>query len=214
MTAMCAGVYYNWQFARGNGFLNWVFLGEIVPSAKALIWPYFAFVANSDSKSPSPEDAEIARYFVSGGQVIEEYQKQETALTLQANKIAEIFDSREKTDPDGARLYLADSMDVLLQGVQPTVEKLERINPPKRLREHYDLLLGCPKTQIAAMGGMAAALRRKDGATYATQMTAFQSSLQDCTGIGLLNRARAALERAGYHSPDDINKAIAKGGLK
>ena len=105
-------------------------------------------------------------------------------------------------------------MEVLLQGIQPTIAKLERINPPNKLREHYDILLGCPKTQLAAIGGMAAALRRKDQAAYAAQMTTFQSSLQDCTGTGFSNRVRAALERAGFHSPDDIDKAVAKGGLE
>jgi hypothetical protein len=43
MTVMVMGVYYNWQYAREHGFVQWVFLGEIVPSAKALVWPYFAF---------------------------------------------------------------------------------------------------------------------------------------------------------------------------
>jgi hypothetical protein len=47
MTVMCAGVYYNWQFARTNGLLKWVLFGEIVSTAKSLIWPYFAFVAPS-----------------------------------------------------------------------------------------------------------------------------------------------------------------------
>jgi len=35
--------YYNWRFARENGLLAWVFLGEIVPTLKALAWPYFVF---------------------------------------------------------------------------------------------------------------------------------------------------------------------------
>src|SRR5207247_475510 len=41
--------YYNWQYARDNGFLKWFVLGEVVPTAKALVWPYFAFVANGKS---------------------------------------------------------------------------------------------------------------------------------------------------------------------
>jgi hypothetical protein len=104
-------------------------------------------------------------------------------------------------------------MDVLLQGIQPAIDKLEPIHPPEKLREHYDILLGCPKIQIDAITGMATALRRKDNGAYAAQMSRFQSSLQDCSATGFWNRVHAALERAGFHSPDDIDRAVAKGGL-
>lgn len=33
--------YFNWQFANENGFIAWVFLGQIVPTLKALVWPFF-----------------------------------------------------------------------------------------------------------------------------------------------------------------------------
>jgi hypothetical protein len=35
--------YYNWQYASEHGFVSWVIFGEIIPSAKALVWPYFVF---------------------------------------------------------------------------------------------------------------------------------------------------------------------------
>jgi hypothetical protein len=44
-SATLAAVYFNWQFAKENGFLRWILLGELVPSAKALVWPYFALHA-------------------------------------------------------------------------------------------------------------------------------------------------------------------------
>jgi len=212
ITTMVAGAYYNWEYARANGFLNWMLLGEIVPSAKALAWPYFAFAARSNSVSP--EDVQTARYFVDVNQAIEDYQKQENALASEGARIAEVFDSREKADPEGARLFLADSMDVLLHGIQPTINKLDQINPPEKLREHYKIVLGCPKTQIDALAKMTIALRGKDQAAYAAQMARFQSSLLDCTGTDFWNRVHAALERAGFHSPDEIDRAVAKGGLK
>lgn len=34
-------VYFNWQFANENGFVAWLFLGQIVPTLKALAWPFF-----------------------------------------------------------------------------------------------------------------------------------------------------------------------------
>lgn len=33
--------YYNWQYAREHGFMSWLFLGEVVATAKGFVWPYF-----------------------------------------------------------------------------------------------------------------------------------------------------------------------------
>ena len=37
------GVYFNWLYANENGFLAWLFFGEIIASLKALVWPLFEF---------------------------------------------------------------------------------------------------------------------------------------------------------------------------
>jgi len=37
------GLYYNWLFAKTNGFWAWLFFGEIIASLKALVWPLFEF---------------------------------------------------------------------------------------------------------------------------------------------------------------------------
>jgi len=34
-------LYFSWQYAQENGFIAWLFLGEIVPGLKSLIWPYY-----------------------------------------------------------------------------------------------------------------------------------------------------------------------------
>ena len=36
-------LYYNWLFAKTNGFIAWLFFGEIIATLKALIWPLFEF---------------------------------------------------------------------------------------------------------------------------------------------------------------------------
>lgn len=41
--------YYNWKYAKNNGFCNWLLLGEFVASGKALIWPYFVFFETTES---------------------------------------------------------------------------------------------------------------------------------------------------------------------
>jgi hypothetical protein len=32
--------YFNWTHARDHGLLQWVLFGEVVASAKAVLWPY------------------------------------------------------------------------------------------------------------------------------------------------------------------------------
>lgn len=55
--------YYNWTYARDNGFIKWLFLGEVSATAKAIVWPYFAFFNNmrkvgSDSINVDPPTRE------------------------------------------------------------------------------------------------------------------------------------------------------------
>lgn len=37
-----SGVYFNWQYAQENGFLKWLFFGELIPTVQGTIWPYYA----------------------------------------------------------------------------------------------------------------------------------------------------------------------------
>lgn len=46
--------YYNWQYARDHGFVKWLLLGNIVPTAKALAWPYFMFFTSQESGGGAP----------------------------------------------------------------------------------------------------------------------------------------------------------------
>ena len=35
--------YFNWMFAQENGFVAWLFFGQIIPTFQAIVWPYFVF---------------------------------------------------------------------------------------------------------------------------------------------------------------------------
>ena len=37
--AMIAIPYYNWQYAKGHGFISWLVFGEVIATLKALFWP-------------------------------------------------------------------------------------------------------------------------------------------------------------------------------
>ncbi len=44
-----AASVFNWQYAKKHGFVRWLLLGEIVATAKAFVWPLYAFGGkNSD----------------------------------------------------------------------------------------------------------------------------------------------------------------------
>jgi len=46
-------VYFNYSYARDHGFFQWMLFGEIVPTMKGAVWPYFAFKAFNDNASTS-----------------------------------------------------------------------------------------------------------------------------------------------------------------
>jgi hypothetical protein len=45
------GPLYNWLYARENGVVKWVLLGEIVATAKAVIWPHYVFAVSPTAVS-------------------------------------------------------------------------------------------------------------------------------------------------------------------
>lgn len=45
--------YFNWQYAKHNGFKKWLFLGEIVATAKSLVWPYYIFAKDVAPSQPT-----------------------------------------------------------------------------------------------------------------------------------------------------------------
>jgi hypothetical protein len=63
-TVSIAAAYYNWQFARDHGFVSWILLGEIVPTLKATVWPYFAF--HQEDRAQAPQETRTNRPEVVG----------------------------------------------------------------------------------------------------------------------------------------------------
>lgn len=33
--------YFNWRYAKEHGFVSWIAFGEVIATAKAIVWPYF-----------------------------------------------------------------------------------------------------------------------------------------------------------------------------
>jgi len=43
--------YYNWTYAKENGFVKWLVFGELIATAKGFIWPYFMFFDDSNKSN-------------------------------------------------------------------------------------------------------------------------------------------------------------------
>lgn len=54
--------YFNWQYAKENGFLEWLILGEIVPTAKSLIWPYYILFSEPGHPVAGDTSSKVAEY--------------------------------------------------------------------------------------------------------------------------------------------------------
>ncbi len=56
MCLFIAVPYFNWRYAKENGFISWLFFGEIVATFKAVIFPYYIYtdylVVKEDSSFP------------------------------------------------------------------------------------------------------------------------------------------------------------------
>ncbi len=53
---VASGLYFNWTYARDHGFVKWATLGLVVPTAKAVVWPYFAISAVSQRGNALPSE--------------------------------------------------------------------------------------------------------------------------------------------------------------
>ena len=55
--------YFNFLYAKEHGFMNWLLLGQVVPTAQAVVWPYYAINANSKVRFTDVEKANLEHYY-------------------------------------------------------------------------------------------------------------------------------------------------------
>lgn len=54
--------YFNWQYAKENAFIKWLILGQIVPTAKSLIWPYYVLYSDPGQPVAGDKSSNVAEY--------------------------------------------------------------------------------------------------------------------------------------------------------
>jgi hypothetical protein len=134
--------YYNWEYARENGFVKWLLLGEIVPTFKALGWPYFIFSARSGGHAASLQHlARSIEYknestrMVNKSLASEQIEPSDTAYILstmrKALEEARLVDTRalNETHPGFAAHFRRE----YVKGLEAYIEGCEQSHDDKRL---------------------------------------------------------------------------------
>jgi hypothetical protein len=132
--------YYNWQYAREHGFVDWLFFGEIVPTAKAAVWPYFVFLSKGDDQTHSLGHLrksieyrnEAVRMVNKGSRVLYDQDMQRpVALVRQALAEARLVDAEvlDRRYEDFASHF----RDEYLRGLQLFIESFEQGDTLKSL---------------------------------------------------------------------------------
>jgi hypothetical protein len=140
-----AGTYFNWQFARENGFVTWFFFGEIKPSLKAAVWPYYLFHHGAiDTSVPKPlTETQLARMELKKMIGALNYSQQATALVNSGHSEGGI---RQYTNIEKIVEYRRLAYEM---GKKANVDILGRIFPGMGTR-FRDQFLGAVKLFLAA----------------------------------------------------------------
>jgi hypothetical protein len=55
-------LYFNWQYAKQNGFMSWLVLGQVVPSLQSAIWPYYV-LHHRETPGPATDASSSLAHF-------------------------------------------------------------------------------------------------------------------------------------------------------
>ena len=50
--------YNNWTYFKHHGFIKWLLLGDVVVTAKALVWPYFIVRSILEGRGRMPSETQ------------------------------------------------------------------------------------------------------------------------------------------------------------
>lgn len=102
VSALIFAPLYNWRYAKENGFVKWLLLGEVVSTAKSFIWPYYTFfystidnvnIKNDNLIEKNNEERNTIKYIILKSQseplTEDDYNKLSYACKKYYNKIGE-----------------------------------------------------------------------------------------------------------------------------
>ena len=84
---------FNWRYAKEHGFVSWLFLGEVVATAKAVVWPYYAITALGGRTGDTAMNSEEKTFAEQWNKWLEDHPTEINALRTRA-----IADNMTKED--------------------------------------------------------------------------------------------------------------------
>jgi hypothetical protein len=141
MTVVFAVPYFNWRLAKEHGFLSWLFLGEVVASAKATIWPYYAI-----SGSTTVDTDEMS----------EDHLKSSVRILTEATNMMQGYGDQ---DPDSIPPKVISDVEKLLGA---SVSEAELVNETYLLRINSEFPIHFKDDYIASIKDIADGLRTGD----------------------------------------------------
>jgi hypothetical protein len=84
---------FNWRYAKEHGFVSWLFLGEVVATAKAVVWPYYAITALGGRAGDTAMNSEERTFAEQWNKWIEDHPTEINAIRTRA-----IADNMTKED--------------------------------------------------------------------------------------------------------------------
>lgn len=93
IATVLAAPYFNWQYARQNGFFAWLTFGQIVPTAKAFIWPYYVFGREYNASGDNAEHfANSMSYWQSAAKILKDINQAKAATPSEALTMRRLFE--------------------------------------------------------------------------------------------------------------------------
>ena len=149
--------YYNWQFWRDHGFASWIFFGELAPTGKALVWPYFVW---SDRSEGIRRD-QAREYFYALDRTCSAHPPMGVLLRDAIVRA----DEREKVlGKKAGNQILVESFRDIAKTIHSDVEKSASIVPPAHLAKFHSQSTAEARRCADILDQMVLALEASDGA--------------------------------------------------
>ena len=128
----CAFPYYNYKYANEHGFLSWIFFGEIVPTFKSVVWPYYFIESLATKKVSNAWTAEERNSAINAYESINAYLRAATS-----------FNNKNLNTQEASKISL-DSLNSALISINKADSRLlSKVHKelPRRIEEEYKPIL-------------------------------------------------------------------------
>lgn len=154
--------YFNWQYASQHGFIQWLLFGEVVPTTKAMIWPYFVYADISSARRAAEERDKEKVYL----QASEPIGKERGALNVYIARESGRIEELAKHDRKAALKALVSLFDTFADKNAELLARLEKLRPPSSLAEVHNITVEGTRGEIPLIRRMVSLLKAGDASGF------------------------------------------------